>query len=238
VQGHAGAAPRNYDAAMPAPSGTVHLVDDDPSVLRSLARLVHAEGLEARAWDSAAEFLAAEGVLPFPACLVLDLKMPGMDGAALQDELARRGRNFPIVFLTAHADVPASVRAVKAGAIDFLLKPFVPEQLLAVVRGALARSSETMREVTHLEALRARHADLTRRERQVFELVVRGLLNKEVAAELGAAEKTIKVHRARVMRKMGADTLAALVQQAVVLGELSPAAAPAVKEGAAGPPGG
>jgi FixJ family two-component response regulator len=214
-----------------SPAGTVHIVDDDPSVLRSLARLLRAEGLEARAWNGAGEFLAAEGALQLPACLVLDLKMPEMDGIALQEELARRGRDLPIVFLTAHADVPASVRAVKAGALDFLLKPFVPEQLLSVVRSALARSSATMREVTHLEALRARHADLTRRERQVFDLVVRGLLNKEVAAELGAAEKTIKVHRARVMRKMGADSLAGLVQQAVVLGLLSPAAAPAVAQG-------
>jgi FixJ family two-component response regulator len=161
--------------------------------------------------------------------MILDLRMPEMDGLALQAEMLRRGLRLPVIFLTAHADVPASVRAVKSGAVDFLLKPFVPEQLLAVVRAALERSADTLAEITHLEALRARHADLTPRERQVFDLVVRGLLNKEVAAELGAAEKTIKVHRARVMRKMGADSLAGLVQQAVVLGLLSPSAAPVAR---------
>ena len=129
----------------------------------------------------------------------------------------------PIIFLSAHADVPTSVRAVKAGAVDFLLKPFVPEQFLAAVRGALERSELMMREGRKLEGLRARYSALTQREREVLGLVVRGQLNKEIASELGAAEKTIKVHRGRVMRKMGAESLAGLVQQAVVLGLLLPA---------------
>jgi FixJ family two-component response regulator len=213
----------------PTSTGLVHLIDDDPSVLRSLARLLRAEGLESRTWGRAADFLADPDAAKLPACVVLDLRMPEMDGLTLQAELLRRGLRLPVIFLTAHADVPASVRAVKSGAVDFLLKPFVPEQLLGVVRAALERSAEGMQEATHLEALRARHSDLTPRERQVFDLVVRGLLNKEVAAELGAAEKTIKVHRARVMRKMGADSLAGLVQQAVLLGLLSPSAVPAAR---------
>ena len=205
------------------PVGKVHLVDDDPSVLRSLVRLLGAEGIEAVAWNSAAEFLAGQGALAPPACAVLDLRMPGMDGIALQEELAARGVTVPIIFLSAHADVPTSVRAVKAGAIDFLLKPFVPEQFLAAVRGALERSELMMREGRKLEGLRARYSALTQREKEVLGLVVRGQLNKEIASELGAAEKTIKVHRGRVMRKMGAGSLAGLVQQAVVLGLLLPA---------------
>jgi FixJ family two-component response regulator len=216
-------------------TGLVHVVDDDPSVLRSLARMLRAEGLEPRTWGRPADFLASEEAAALPACLILDLRMPEMDGLGVQAELLRRGTRIPVVFLTAHADVPASVRAVKSGAVDFLLKPFVPEQLLEVVRAALARSAEGLQEATQLEALRARHADLTPRERQVFDLVVRGLLNKEVAAELGAAEKTIKVHRARVMRKMGADSLAGLVQQAVLLGLLSPSAAPPARPEPAAP---
>lgn len=215
------------------PAGKVHLVDDDPSVLRSLVRLLGAEGIEAVAWNSAAEFLAGPGTLAPPACAVLDLRMPGMDGIALQEELAARGVKVPIIFLSAHADVPTSVRAVKAGAVDFLLKPFVPEQFLAAVRGALERSELMMREGRKLEWLRARYAALTQREREVLGLVVRGQLNKEIASELGAAEKTIKVHRGRVMRKMGAESLAGLVQQAVVLGLLLPAL-PTGSDGAQG----
>jgi FixJ family two-component response regulator len=207
-----------------APSGTVHLVDDDPSVLRSLVRLLRAEGIEAVAWDGPDAFLAGQGALARPACAVLDLRMPGMDGIELQEELAARGVTFPIIFLSAHADVPTTVRAVKAGAVDFLLKPFVPDQFLAVVRAALERSREMMREGRQVDALRTRHEALTQREKEVFGLVVRGKLNKEIASELGAAEKTIKVHRGRVMRKMGAESVAGLVQQAVLLGLLSPGA--------------
>jgi FixJ family two-component response regulator len=207
-----------------APSGTVHLVDDDRSVLRSLVRLLRAEGIEAVAWDGPDAFLAGHGALARPACAVLDLRMPGMDGIELQEELAARGVTFPIIFLSAHADVPTTVRAVKAGAVDFLLKPFVPDQFLAVVRAALERSREMMREGRQVEGLRTRHEALTQREKEVFGLVVRGKLNKEIASELGAAEKTIKVHRGRVMRKMGAESVAGLVQQAVLLGLLSPGA--------------
>jgi FixJ family two-component response regulator len=204
------------------PAGTVHLVDDDPSVLRSLVRLLRAEGIGAIAWDGAAAFLAGQGAIAPPACAVLDLRMPGMDGIALQEELAARGVTFPIIFLSAHADVPTTVRAVKAGAVDFLLKPFVPDQFLSVVRAALERSTRMMRDGREVEGLRGRYAALTHREKEVLGLVVRGKLNKEIASELGAAEKTIKVHRGRVMRKMGADSVAGLVQQAVVLGLLSP----------------
>lgn len=182
------------------PAGTVHLVDDDPSVPRSLVRPLGAEGIEAVAWNSAAEFPAGQGTLAPPACAVLDLRMPGMDGIPLQEELAARGVKVPIIFLSAHADVPTSVR------------------------GALERSELMMRQGHKLEGLRARHSALTQREREVLGLVVRGQLNKEIASGLGAAEKTIKVHRGRVMRKMGAGSLAGLVQQTVVLGLLLPAA--------------
>lgn len=209
-----------------APTGTVHLVDDDPSVLRSLVRLLRAEGIEAVAWDGPEAFLAGQGALARPACAVLDLRMPGMDGIELQEELASRGVTFPIIFLSAHADVPTTVRAVKAGAVDFLLKPFVPDQFLSVVRAALERSGEMMRDGRQVEGLRTRYATLAHRETEVLGLVVRGKLNKEIASELGAAEKTIKVHRGRVMRKMGADSVAGLVQQAVLLGLLSPGLAP------------
>jgi len=217
-----------------APRGTVHVVDDDPSALKSVVRLLRVEGIEAWPWSSPTEFLAGSGAIEAPTCLVLDLKMAEMDGLALQEELLRRGHDFPIVFLTAHGEVPGSVRALKAGALDFLLKPFVPEQLLAVVRQALARSTDAQRDASNLRVLRTRHASLTPRERQVFDLVVRGYPNREISAELGAAEKTIKVHRARVMSKMGAESLAGLVQQAILLGLLSPSASVAAPAPAAG----
>jgi FixJ family two-component response regulator len=209
---------------MNAPPGTVHVVDDDPSTLKSVVRLLRVEGIEAWPWSSPAEFLAGCGSIEAPTCLVLDLKMPEIDGLALQEELLRRGHDFPIVFLTAHGEVPASVRALKAGALDFLLKPFVPEQLVAVVRQALARSADSRGAAANLKTLHTRHASLTPRERQVFDLVVRGYANREISAELGAAEKTIKVHRARVMTKMGAESVSGLVQQSILLGLLSPSA--------------
>lgn len=202
--------------------GIVHVVDDDPATLKSVVRLLRVEGIEAWPWSNPIEFLAGSGTIEPPTCLVLDLEMAEMDGLALQEELLRRGRDFPIVFLTAHREVPASVRALKAGALDFLLKPFVPEQLVAVVRQALARSADSQRVAANLRILRTRHASLTPRERQVFDLVVRGYANREISTELGAAEKTIKVHRARVMTKMGAESVAGLVQQAILLGLLSP----------------
>ncbi|MGA8891008.1 MAG: response regulator [Anaeromyxobacteraceae bacterium] len=205
-------------------AGTVHVVDDDPSTLRSVVRLLRVESIEAWPWSSPTEFLAGSGSIEAPACLVLDLAMPEIDGLSLQEELLRRGHDFPIVFLTAHGEVPASVRALKAGALDFLLKPFVPDQLVGVVRQALARSADSRSASANLKTLRARHASLTPRERQVFDLVVRGYANREISGELGAAEKTIKVHRARVMSKMGAESVAALVQQSILLGLLSPSA--------------
>jgi FixJ family two-component response regulator len=213
------------------PEGTVHIVDDDASFLRSLTRLVRADGMDARGWSSAGEFLAAQEGLRLPACAVLDLKMPEMEGTALQEELVRRGMRYPVIFLSAHAQVPDTVRAMKAGAVDFLLKPVAPDQFLPLVRAALARSAGMVVDLLRLEALRARHARLTPREREVFELVVKGSLNKVIAGELGTALKTIKAHRGRVMRKMGATSLAELVQQAVALGVLAPALQPTVKGG-------
>jgi two-component system, LuxR family, response regulator FixJ len=214
------------------PEGTVHIVDDDASFLRSLTRLVRAEGMEARGWGSASEFLAAQQGLRLPACVVLDLKMPEMEGTALQEELVRRGLTCPVIFLSAHAQVPDTVRAMKGGAVDFLLKPVAPDQFLPLVRAALTRSAGTMRDLRLLEVLRERYARLTPREKQVLDLVVRGSLNKVIAGELGTALKTIKAHRGRVMRKMGAGSLAELVQQAVTLGLLATARGSRAERGA------
>jgi FixJ family two-component response regulator len=193
------------------PAPVVFVVDDDAAVRRSLARLLGSAGLRAETFASAQEFLArpeADG----PACLVLDVRMPGLSGLDLQERLGSRVGVLPIVFMTGHGTVPMSVRAMKAGASDFLQKPFDDQALLDAVEGALDRSRAARERRGRRNEVLARLETLTPREREVFDGVVRGLLNKQIAAELGSAEKTVKIHRGRVMQKMDAGSVADLVR--------------------------
>jgi FixJ family two-component response regulator len=187
----------------------VHLVDDDPSLRAALSGLLRAAGYEVRAYASAAEFLLDE-TAGASGCLLLDLKLKGPSGFDLQDALARRGSGIPIVFMSAHGDIPASVRAMKGGAVDFLTKPVQRGALLAAIRAALAREATQSASAERLSDLRTRYARLTARERAVLEGVVAGKLNKQIAADLGVAERTVKTHRASVMTKLGADSPAVL----------------------------
>jgi FixJ family two-component response regulator len=193
------------------PPSTVFIVDDDPNVLRALSRLLRAEGLEARPYLSPQLFLK-EHDPTVPGCLVLDMAMPGMSGLDLQQALSLPDWQRPIVFLSGRGDVPATVKAMKAGAVDFLTKPVNGKDLLAAVGRANAQDLQARRERTELAAILRKLATLTPRERQVMDHVVAGELNKQIAAELGTVEKTIKVHRARVMFKMGVRSVAELVR--------------------------
>ncbi|WP_437627223.1 response regulator transcription factor [Sorangium sp. So ce1151] len=190
---------------------TVFVVDDDPSVLRALERLLRAAGHAVEAYASPGAFLE-RAPSERPGCAVVDLRMPGLDGTELQEELSRRGCPLPIVFLTGHGDVPSSVRAMKAGAIDFLTKPCDDTDLLAAVARAIERDARARATLGEQQALRTRFEALTPREREVCLRVAQGLLNKQIADELGAAEKTIKVHRGRVMEKLGVESVAELVR--------------------------
>ncbi len=192
---------------------TVFVVDDDPSVRRSVVRLLESAGLRVEGFPSGEAFLERERPTG-PGCVVLDVRMSGMTGLELQRRLRASGRPMAIVFITGHGDVPMSVAAMKGGAVDFLLKPFDDEALLAAIARAIGRDREWLHEQQELAVLRARCDRLTPREQQVFGLVTTGLLNKQVAAQLGTSEKTIKVHRARVMAKMEAGSLADLVRYA------------------------
>ncbi len=197
-------------------AGLVLVVDDDPSVANALARLFRADGLEAETYPSAEGLLGRES-RDLPSCLVLDIRMPGMGGLDVQDTLRRNRVEIPIVFITGHADVPTSVQALKAGAIDFIEKPFDDETILSAVRNGLSKDSERRLEQKHQAEIEARYLTLTPRERQVMNLVTGGLSNKQVAYDLGAAEKTIKIHRGRVMVKMQAGSLPELVRFADVV---------------------
>lgn len=196
---------------MNAQNTVIHVVDDDLSVRRSLQRLFRSAGFAVEAYDSANAFLekAEEDVC---GCLVLDVKMPGMSGLALQEHLGKRELSLPIVFITGHGDIPMSVRTIKKGAVDFLTKPFDDHELLDSVQEALSRNrEERQKQAERLEA-RERLATLSPRERDVFGLVVEGLLNKQVAARLGITEKTVKAHRGKVMEKTGVHSFAELVR--------------------------
>ncbi len=188
----------------------VFVVDDDPGVLRSLARLFRSAGLETLTFGSPEEFLrhADAGT---SGCVILDLEMPGLDGLALQRELSARGSELPVVFLTGHGDIPKTVQALKSGAADFLTKPVDDVVLLGAVRRALESERAGRKERLELADIRKRLAALTAREREVLEGVVTGRLNKQIGGDLGITEKTVKVHRGRVMEKMGAASLAELV---------------------------
>jgi len=201
----------------------VYVLDDDPSVRVGLERLVRSIGLEVRSFPSAAEFLHHSRP-DRPACLVVDVRMPGLSGLDLQDSLAASGWRAPIIFITGYGTVPMSVRAMQAGAVNFLQKPFEDQELLDSIHVAIDRENQARAERSRQMEVERQLATLTPRERQVFGLVVTGLPNKRIAGLLGTSEKTVKVHRARVMEKMQADSLAGLVQMAYRAG-LQPAAA-------------
>ncbi|MFQ5549608.1 MAG: response regulator transcription factor [Gemmatimonadales bacterium] len=197
---------------MTAALGTVFVVDDDDSVRVSLERLIRAVGLRVETFSSALKFkrrLPVDG----PGCVVLDIRMPGLSGLDLQDELGTND-GLPIIFVTGHGDVQMSVRAMKAGAVDFLEKPYDEERVLSAINRALEQSRSALQEIAAREEIQRRVDSLTAREREVFALVVRGKLNKQIAAELGTTEKTVKVHRAHVVDKMQAASLADLVRMA------------------------
>jgi FixJ family two-component response regulator len=195
----------------------VFIVDDDASVRKGLERLVRSVGLRGKTFASAPEFLqgaASDG----PSCLVLDVRMPGVSGLVLQETLAAAGHRIPIIFITGHGDITMSVRAMKAGAVDFLPKPFNDQDLLEAIQGAIARDRQAREARAVLQAIQQRADLLTPRERDVLGLVVTGLLNKQIAAELGMSEKTVKVHRAQVMQKMQVSSVAQLVLLAEKIG--------------------
>jgi FixJ family two-component response regulator len=202
------------------PYATVHVVDDDDGVRKALGRMLDAAGYRVRSYASAGEFLMAEKA-DEPACLVLDVRMPGPSGLDLQSALARQEDPLPVVFLTGHGDIPMTVRALKAGAVDFLTKPVDKRTLLAAVDGALAQAASRRAERDVLADLQARYAALSPREREVFAQVVTGKLNKQIAGDIGAAERTVKAHRAKVMEKMQAGSVADLVRMAERLGPTS-----------------
>lgn len=203
-------------------SATVYVVDDDPSILRSLRRLLQTVGFDVQTFASAREFLESESGGPELACLVLDVRMPGINGPNLQDELASRGSAIPIVFITGHGDVPTGVSAMKKGAVDFITKPFDDEVLIAAVREALQKSAEMQAVLDERSAIQKRLDLLTPREREVATYVITGLLNKQIAHALSITEKTVIVHRGRVMEKMDVDSVAELVRLAEKVG-LEPA---------------
>jgi FixJ family two-component response regulator len=197
---------------------TVFLVDDDPSVRKALTRLIRSAGYDVQAFASAREFLESGWDRQGPACLVLDVRMPGLSGIDLQRELQIANAILPIVFVTGHGDISMSVKAMKAGAVDFLPKPVKANDLVGAIERALARAVRDYTGREEMEEIQSRISSLTRREREVMTLIVRGLLNKQVAFELGTVEKTIKVHRARVMEKMQVESLAELVRIAERVG--------------------
>lgn len=198
-------------------SGTVVLVDDEPGMLRALTRLLQAEGFAVRSFGSAEAFLEAPRMTG-AWCLILDIAMSGMSGLELQSRLHSEGIRAPVVFLTGHGDIPMSVRAIKSGAVDFLTKPVHDEDLLGAVRAALEQAGRLAAEEEQERGLRTRLQKLTPREYEVMQHVITGLLNKQIAQKLGTSEQTIKVHRMRLMEKLGLTSVVELVHAAARLG--------------------
>ena len=200
----------------------VFVVDDDPSMRRSLDTLLRSVGLDVQLFSSAQEFMPAKRP-DAPGCLVLDVRLPGMSGLTFQEELAKTGIALPVIFVTGHGDVPMTVRAMKAGAVEFLTKPFDDQVLLDAVQAAIERDRARREQAAGLAALQARYDELTAREKEVMKLVVAGRVNKQIAAALGLSVVTVKVHRGQVMRKMLAKSVAELVRMADRLGSASAA---------------
>jgi FixJ family two-component response regulator len=215
IHGHPAA--REESDPMPHSTPIVFVVDDDASVRRALELLIESVGLQPETFASAHEFLAHPRALS-PSCLVLDVGLPDLNGLDVQKQIAADRLDMPIIFITGYGNVPTTVRAMKAGAVDFLTKPFDDAVLLSAIRDALERSVAALTQAADTRALRDSYASLTRRERQIMRLVVSGLLNKQVGGELGISEITVKAHRGKVMRKMKANSLPALVNMVASLG--------------------
>ena len=214
-----GASSAMLDTSKPAPVNEkrVFVIDDDAAVRSSLSSLLRSVGLQATTFSSAAEFLSSHKP-DVPSCLVLDVRLPGVGGIEFQAELAKANIRLPIIFITGHGDIPMTVRAMKAGAVEFLTKPFRDQDLLDAVRAGLDRDSARREREQALSGVVSAYETLTAREKEVFPLVTSGLMNKQIAAKLGVSEITVKVHRGNAMRKMGARSLAALVRMADLLG--------------------
>ena len=202
---------------MNGPVPLVSVVGDEPAVRESISKLLRSAGLDVETFHSAEDFLRSQRP-DVPGCLVLDVRLPDLSGLDLQQELARKHVDLPIIFVTGHGDIPMSVRAIKAGALEFLTKPYRDQDLLQAIQNAVERHRSLRQQYRQRAVLERRYSSLTPREREVFLLVIRGLLNKQTAALLGTSEKTIKIHRSHVMRKMQAESLPDLVRIGQKLG--------------------